>query len=75
MSILANKAEIAIVDQIQRLKTNKTDFESILRQVDTMHQQIYHTSVLLSETMKLNIDGASGESQAAKNTKKIYMLE
>jgi len=37
MQMLSGKADVEIVDQLKRLKTNKADSEGLSKQIDTVH--------------------------------------
>lgn len=71
--MLSGKADVEIVDQLKRLKTNKADSEGLSKQIDTVHQQMSHFAVLIAEMMKLQSE-ASGETRAQRLTKQMFLI-
>ena len=52
------------LEELSEQKSNKTDTEQLMKDVDIMHQQIVHMMVLLVEHLKTSLSSASKKARA-----------
>ena len=72
--LLAFKVDKKDLNEKLKEKSNKTDIEMAMRQIQILHKQLKQVSLLLTQKFRASLEGQIGMSQNAKMNKKVNLL-